>query len=205
MYGLQDYYNRRNEWSLSTFNPPHRVTLSARYELPFGSGKAFLPYTSWVRHVFEGWALSSMSSVMSGEPLQLRPLFNNTGGVVTGLRVNVVPGVDPGVANPGPGLWFNPAAFDQPADFTIGNGWRTHPTLRNPIFQSHDLSLNKRFSLGTGKTLELGAVAMNFLNHANWNLPDVVIGPAKSPNVNAGKIIGSTGGRVMQLEARYSF
>jgi hypothetical protein len=204
-YGLQDYYNRRNEWSLSPFNSPHRISLSSRYELPMGRGKPFLSNSGWVRHFFEGWAMSSMSSLMTGEPLQLRPLYNNTGGVVTGLRVDLVPGVEPKVRNPGPSLWFNPAAFDQPADFTTGNGYRTHPTLRNPLYQSHDLSLNKRFSLAAGKTLEFGVVAMNFMNHANWNSPDVYIGPASAPNINAGVIIGSTGGRVMQLEARYSF
>jgi hypothetical protein len=32
-----------------------------------------------------------------------------------------------------------------------------------------------------------------------------VIGPASAPNVNAGKIIGSKGGRVIQLGLRLSF
>jgi hypothetical protein len=32
-----------------------------------------------------------------------------------------------------------------------------------------------------------------------------VIGPAASPNINAGKIIGSSGGRVLQLGLKVSF
>jgi hypothetical protein len=32
-----------------------------------------------------------------------------------------------------------------------------------------------------------------------------MIGPATAPNVNAGKIIGSRGGRVIQLGLRFSF
>jgi len=48
-------------------------------------------------------------------------------------------------------------------------------------------------------------VGLNFLNHANWNDPDTVIGPADAPNLNAGKIIGSRGGRVMQIGLRISF
>jgi hypothetical protein len=43
------------------------------------------------------------------------------------------------------------------------------------------------------------------VNHANWNDPDTLIGPASAPNANAGRIIGSTGGRVLQLGLRYSF
>jgi len=53
--------------------------------------------------------------------------------------------------------------------------------------------------------LEISAVGLNFLNHANWNDPDVMIGPASAPNANAGRIIGSRGGRVMQLGLRLSF
>jgi hypothetical protein len=43
------------------------------------------------------------------------------------------------------------------------------------------------------------------LNHANWNYPDPNIGPASAPNVDAGKIIGSHGGRVIQLGLKFSF
>jgi hypothetical protein len=109
------------------------------------------------------------------------------------------------VAKPGPELWFNPAAFDQPADFTLGNGPRTHPTLRNPVNQNHDLSMTNRITLKGHTTLEFNAVALNFLNHANWNNPDPVIGSAAAPNKNAGKITGSFGGRVMQLGVRIGF
>jgi hypothetical protein len=43
------------------------------------------------------------------------------------------------------------------------------------------------------------------MNHANWNDPDNVIGSATTPNLDAGKIIGSRGGRVIQLGLRLSF
>ncbi len=204
-YPRQDYYNRRNEWSLSAYNRPRQLSLSYIYELPFGAGKPLVSASGWRRRLAEGWAVSGSTSFLSGTPILLRPLFNNTGGVAPGLRVNAVPGVNPRVADPGPALWFNPAAFDQPPDFTIGNGPRTHPALRNPSFQNHDLSLTKRISLTPEKALEFSAVALNFLNHANWEDPDPVIGPASAPNVNAGRIIGSRGGRVMQLGLRISF
>jgi hypothetical protein len=202
--GRQDYLNRRNEWSLS-FVTPHRVTLTYMYELPIGRGKALLAYSDWRRHLVDGWSLSGSSSYSSGEPVSLRPQFNNTGGVISALRVNVVPGVDPRAADPGPDGWFNPTAFDQPADFTLGNASRAHPLLRNPPNQNHDVTVSKRFSLASGKTLEFNAVGLNFMHHANWNDPDAVIGPLAAPNVNAGKIIGTKGGRVLQLGLRFSF
>ncbi|PYT25871.1 MAG: hypothetical protein DMG57_23505 [Acidobacteria bacterium] len=87
----------------------------------------------------------------------------------------------------------------------MGDASRTHPSLRNPGSQDYDLSLTKRFALGAERAVEFNAVGLNFINHANWNDPDPVIGPANAPNVNAGRIIGSRGGRIIQLGLRFSF
>ncbi len=204
-YGTQDFFNRDNEWSLTAGANLHRMSLSYIYELPLGSNKPLFSFSDWRRYLADGWSISGLTSFASGDPIALRPMFNNTGGVIPSLRVNLVPGVDPHVENPGPELWFNPAAFDQPPDFTLGNASRTHPSLRGPISQNHDLSLAKRLPLAPDRAVEFSAVGMNFLNHANWNDPDPVIGPADAPNVNAGKIIGSRGGRVIQLGLRLTF
>jgi hypothetical protein len=45
----------------------------------------------------------------------------------------------------------------------------------------------------------------NATNHANWNGPDARIGTRTAPNINAGRIIGSSGGRIMQLGLRLNF
>lgn len=204
-YGIQDFYKRQNEWSLTSSNQPHRISFNFAYELPIGSKKPLLTFSDWRRHFVDGWSVSSITSLSSGEPLALRPMFNNTGGLVDSLRVNLVDGVRAAVTNPGPALWFNPAAFDQPADFTVGNGPRTHPQLLNPGGQNHDLSVTKRFALTTERVVELTATGFNFTNTGNWADPDNLIGPASAPNVNAGKIIGSRGGRVIQVGMRLSF
>ena len=204
-YGIQDFFNRQNDWSLTSYNRPQRLQLSYTYELPLGANKPFLTYSDWRRYVIGGWSVSGTASLANGTPIALRPEFNNTGGVITALNVNVVPGVNPGVSNPGPSQWFNPAAFDQPPDFTLGDAARTNPTLRNPGTQNYDLSVSKRVALGAERAVEFNAAGFNFLNHANWNDPDPMIGPPSAPNVNAGKIIGSRGGRVIQLGLRFSF
>jgi hypothetical protein len=204
-YGTQDYYNRDNEWSLTSYNNPHRLSLSYMYELPFGPNKPFLAVTDWRRFLVEGWSLSGITTISSGEPIALKAQFDNTGNVVDALRVNAVPGVNPHVSNQSPDLWFNPAAFVNPPDFTVGNVSRTHPSLRTPLQQNHDVSLTKRFALTGDRAVEFSAVGFNFINHANWNDPDTEIGTAAAPNVNAGRIIGSHGGRVIQLGLRFSF
>ena len=204
-YGVQDYYNRQNEWSLSAGNNPHRLSLTYMYELPLGAGKMWLQMDDWRRYLVDGWSVSGVTTVASGEPLALRPQFNNTGGVVDALHVDTVPGVDPNVPNQGPELWFNPAAFSHPEDFTTGAASRTHPHLRNPGNQNHDLAINKRIAIAQDRSVEFSAAGFNFINNAVWTDPDVVIGTAHAPNLNAGRIIGSRGSRVIQLGLRVSF
>lgn len=204
-YGKQDFFDRQNEWSLTAGYVPQVFHLAYVYELPIRFNTPVLRFPDWRRHLVDGWSLSGDAAVQTGSPLYLRPQYNNTGGVVQALRVNVLPGVPASVPHPGPELWFDPAAFDQPPDFTIGNGPRTHPRLLTPGFQNYDLTLSKRMALGTDRALEFSLAGFNCTNHANWNDPDMVIGPADRPNVNAGKIIGSHGGRVIQLGVRLSF
>lgn len=201
----QDPDNRRLEWSLSTSDVTHSLSASYTYELPFGKGKRFFADSDFANRTLGGWNLSGLSSWHGGQPLVLRPLFNRTGGIVGNLRVNVVPGIDPQAEKPSPDQWFNPAAFAQPEDFTLGDGPRTHPQLRDPGAHVHHLSLTKRIELTSETSLEFVSESFNFLNHANMNDPDTRIGPDSSPNLNAGKIIGSTGGRVMQFGLRILF
>ncbi|MCP5113474.1 MAG: hypothetical protein GY953_21785, partial [bacterium] len=184
---------------------PHSLSLTYMYELPFGPNKPLLNAPDWRRHVLEGWMVSGITSYSGGDPITLTAAFNNTGNVVDGLYVNAVPGMDAHVANQGPDQWFNPDAFINPDDFTIGNVSRSHPSLLNPTRQNHDLSVTKRIPLASDRAVEFVGTAFNFLNQADWNRPDAEIGSAESPNVNAGKIVGSRGGRVVQLGLRFTF
>jgi hypothetical protein len=204
-YGNQDFFKWRNDWALTSYNTPQYLQLSYLYELPFGSGEPLFHFLGWGRPLVSGWSISGTAYWNDGTPLALHPEFNNTGGVLPTLNVNVVPGVDPHVANPGPSLWYNPTAFDQPADFTPGNGPPTEPDLLGPGYNSMDLSVTKRVPMGSDRALEFSATAINMLNHGNWNYPDPNIGPASAPNVDAGKIIGSHGGRVVQIGLKFSF
>jgi hypothetical protein len=203
--GAQDPSNLRAEMSLSAYDITHSLQVSYTYDLPFGKGKALLGNGKWADRFLGSWSISGLTTIRGGQPLQLRPLFNRTGGIVPNLRVNVVPGVDPRVEKPSAEQWFNPAAFTQPADFTLGNASRTHPKLREPREQFHHVSLTKRIELKGGTSLELVTEAFNFPNHANLGSPDTRIGSVADPNLNAGRIIESSGGRVMQLGMRILF
>jgi hypothetical protein len=203
-YGNQDLINLSNDWSATSYSTPQYLQLSYIYDLPFGPGKPLLDLAGWGRPIVSGWSVSGMAYWNDGRPLAMQPEFNNTGDVLSTLYVNVVPGVDPRVSNPGPSQWFNPAAFAQPADFTLGDGPRTISDLLGPGYNRLDISLDKRMPVGSS-SLDFNFTAFNFLNHANWNYPDTTIGPASAPNIDAGRIIGSQGGRVIQIGLILSF
>lgn len=202
--GIQDFYDLTKEWSRSSWANPHQVNFNFIYELPIGAGRKLLN-SGWGSQVLGNWSMSGTGGAYSGSPIILFAQFNNTAGIVPNLRANVVPGVDPRVAHQSPALWFNPAAFVQPDSFTIGDVPRTHPSLRNPSGWNFDFTMTKRVPVRSAGTLEIIASMFNALNHANWNSPDNRIGPASAPNANAGRIIGSSGGRIVQLGLRLSF
>ena len=203
--GIQDPQDREFAWARSQWLRPHRLSMNYQYDLPFGDGKALLDRGGLAAAILGNWSISGFTNWASGHPVVLQPEFNNTGGIVPYLRVNFVPGVDPHVANPSPEMWFNAAAFADPDEFTLGNVPRTSPSLRNPGYNNHDVAVTKRLGMGAERSVELQLQAFNFLNHANWNNPDATIGPVNARNQNAGKIIGSWGGRVVQLGLRYNF
>lgn len=202
---LQDMYNLQKEWAITAWNNPHVLSLNYAYELPFGPNKSIFNYADWRRYLVSGWSVNGTSTMVSGTPLSLRASFNNTGGVLQSVYVNVVPGVSPHVENPSAELWYNPKAFSHPEDFSIGNASRTLSNLYGPARQNHDLSVSKRINLSTSQSLEFTAVGLNFLNHANLDDPDTEIGTAAAPNVNSGRIIQSVGGRIIQVGLRLNF
>lgn len=202
---VQDFYNRNAAWSRASWATPHNLSFNYLYELPFGVGKRFLNHGGVLAQIVGGWAFTGTANYWSGNPLVLSALFNNTGGVIHTLYVDPVSGVNPRAEQQSASAWFNPSAFVQPADFTPGTASRTHPFLRGPGGYNHDLTLNKRIALDSARSLEFTASMFNATNHANWNSPDTRIGTRLSPNVNAGRIIGSTGGRIMQLGLRLNF
>lgn len=201
----QNNLDLKSEKSLSPNDVTHQFFFNYLYELPFGEGRAFLNQSGWLERMIGGWSLSGVTTLRTGTPVMPRALFNNTGGVTQNLRVNVVPGVNPHLKHPTASQWFNAAAFVQPPDFALGDGPRTHPSLRNPGFQNFDMSLTKRVPVTDEWTLELIMEAFNALNYGNLNPPDPIVGSLANPNLNAGRIVGTTGGRVVQVGLRFSF
>src|SRR5258708_11496254 len=72
-YGTQDFYNRQNEWSLTSSNNPHRLSLSFAYELPIGSKKTLLAYRDFRPDAVPGWRGTCIPSIARDAPLPPHP------------------------------------------------------------------------------------------------------------------------------------
>ena len=111
-------------------------------------------------------------------------------------RANIVG--DPGLANPGPGTWFNPAAFAFPTPGTFGNAGRN--ILDGPGLASVNLSVLKSFEVKDGASLQFRAESFNALNRTNFNQPQNFLGAA-----GFGSITSAQNPRLVQLGIKLLF
>ena len=151
--------DRRGERSLDENDIPHRLVVSAVYELPLGPGKHWLQQ-GVAAAILGGWQVNGIYTYESGGPLVIRGANNFTGI----NRPNLVgdptlPEDQHTVAH-----WFNTAAFANPANWTIGNVPRTMPRTRGPALSNIDMSVFRNIRITEGLKLEFRAEAFNTLN-----------------------------------------
>ena len=119
--------------------------------------------------LFGGWKLNSIDSFYSGSPFSVVSGTNTLGAGASAQRADVVG--DYQVANPGPNLWFNPAAFATPTPYKYGNSGRNITV--GPGTNQIDLSLFKNIPLPhEGMRLEFRAETFNLFNHPQFNNPN---------------------------------
>jgi trimeric autotransporter adhesin len=67
--GVLDLLNWNNNRKLSYSDVPHRVVVTATYELPFGKGKKFAAGNSYASAILGGWRVAPVFTWQSGFPL----------------------------------------------------------------------------------------------------------------------------------------
>jgi hypothetical protein len=175
---VRSYYCVRCEHSPSTYDVPHRFTLSAVGELPFGKGKMF--GSSWNRlvdSVLGGWQANGILTLASGQPLVFATASNNSYTFGGGQHPDVVG--DPVLAD-GKSIyqWFNTAAFAQPANFTSGNLARTYTGVRQDKTKNLDFSLFKNFRVKERYQVALRAETFNLTNTPVFSAPGTTVNGA---------------------------
>ena len=186
----QDFFDRRNEWSRSVFDRPHRVTFNYTYNIPW-----FRSSPRVLEHIFGGWRWSGFTELQSGQPFTIRigadalgigspvsarPNYNPNGVLiedpVTGnLRTFVIPLDDTGivtaphVTDPGNGA----ITFLRHSMTSGGNLGRN--TFRGPGYSNSNMSLAKLITLPGERELEIRGDFINVFNHDNFPNPDAMM------------------------------
>jgi hypothetical protein len=178
----QDPDNVDADRSLAVNDMPQMLNITPIYELPFGSGKAFLNQKGPVNVLLGGWRLLGTFNAESGVPLSIS-------GPCDGLtcRPNLVgnPRAVPGGQSIND--WINAAAFTPPfgtdqsfwknPDYNANNWWQFGnagmrlPGLRSPGFWGLDASLGKQFHVTEDKYFDFRWELFNALNHQNPGMP----------------------------------
>ncbi len=191
--GVRSEYNYRWDKALSDFNQTHRFVVSYTYDLPFGrnlkgAGKFFA----------DGWQVIGIHSFTTGTPntIQASTDFSNTGG---NARPNAVLGVsDTPAGGRNRQLWFNPAAYSDPASGQFGNVGRN--TVTGPSNVGIDFSLFKNFPVTEKSRVQFRAEAFNLINHPNFTGLSTTYDSS-----SAGQLTTAQSSRQIQLALKFLF
>jgi hypothetical protein len=164
-------------------------------------GHNFVGNFSWTvpnrNRFIRGWQLTGTHRLYSGSPIT--PQVTNTN--LTLGEANRPDRIGSGkLANPTADLWYNVADFPQVPDggFRLGNSGRG--IIDGPGRIEVNLSLFKNFVPIERTNLQFRWEVFNVLNHANLGVPVVAVNAG-----NAGSIVSSDNGRLMQFGIRFTY
>jgi hypothetical protein len=193
----QDSRDTRFERGRSSFDVRQRLTAAGVWMIP-------CPHKAKARWLLAGWQVNGIVALQSGRPFTVAlpgEVDNSgTGRSSLGFGANDRPDIVGAAAlpNPGPGAWFDTAAFALPARGTFGNAGRN--ILDGPGLASLNLSVFKGFEPIEGTTVQFRVESFNTLNRANFNQPQNFLGAA-----GFGAITSAQNPRLLQLGLKFLF
>lgn len=206
-----NFYNRKADYGNCDFDFRHVFTLSSVYELPVGRGKRFLASAGGIANAIAGgWRVSGILRAQSGFPFTCQISFDNANIGVGGQRCEQVGNPFPPGFKQSVSEWYNIAAFQIPAAFTLGNVGRN--TLRGPRTYNIDTSFFKDFNFTESRKFEFRADFFNLLNHpqfASPGIPPSGAGPFGGPAADLidggteGQILAAAAGREIQFSLKF--
>ena len=160
--GVIDFYNRRLNKALSSFDTPHQVVGSWVAQLPFGKGRKF--GSSWnglTNGVLGGWDLDGIVRVQSGQPIAV------SAGNTTGKSARL--------DNPTIARWFDTSAFTAVPAFTFASLGPRLPDVRNDFTRNVDAVVVKTFRASLKEheiATQFRAECFNLLNTPQFGGPN---------------------------------
>jgi len=216
----QDFKNRRNEWSRSVLDRPHRFTAQYAYRIPGFTTSS----NGFLRHALSGWQVSGFTELQSGQPFTIRvgvdTIGNGLSAANSATRPNYIPGGiltnDPDTGNlrtfkipiDGTGIVDAPHVISALGTVTFlknsmeNGGNLARNTFRGPGLANTNLSLMKRFSLPREISLQIRGDFINVFNHHSFGNPDSTM---SSPTFGQQTLNPVVDSRVVLLGAKLSF
>jgi hypothetical protein len=201
--------NPAANYANSNFDIPDAFKGTWSYQLPFGSGKAYLNHGHAVDAVVGGLEIAGTFIVESGTPFTVLDNSENDYSQAGNLFANPIAGVSPtsgscpnGAAVGTLKCWFNSAAFETPAQQGNGTfGLVGRNTLFGPHLFDMDLSASKTFHFGERFSFAIRADAVNALNHPSFSLPNNNVGSSGVGTITS----VANASRTMALSGRFAF
>jgi len=195
--------NIRAERAVSDYDRTHIFTANFIWRLPRGARGA-LDHAA-LRPVLNGWQLSGITRMWSGNPLDVTMDSDVAGiGGTQNQRPNVIAG---GNGPRTPDQWFNRSAFARPATGTFGNLGRN--ALRGPGVNKWDLAFFKNFRFAERWSLQFRGEMFNIFNHPSFSgiytslaTTSTAVDPTRS---NFAVVSRARDARVAQLALKLSF
>jgi hypothetical protein len=188
-FAIQDSYDIPNQYGLSDFDAPHRMVLSAAYELPFTGNP-----------LARGWQIAALFQAQSGNPINIVTSNSVLNGVPNTVRPDVI---GPLRITGAVDRWFDPSAFMAVNRF--GNLGRN--VVRGPGFRNLDLSVIKHVHLGGVARLQVRMDVFDLFNYANFGPPGNIVGSPTFGKITRTRFpTGEAGSsRQVQLAVKFSF
>ena len=204
---------------LQAFDITHQVKGYVLYDLPIGIGQRWKTGRGWLdNYALGGWTLGMQLTYNSGMPLGIPmaqgqysgwsgvfaavnrslPVYSGTFKGVNPIWANTPSGPDPG------SLYFNPNVFSQPANGQFGNyNYAYMGFLRGFGNKDEDLNIAKHFHFGPSErySFSLRAQFFDVFNRHTWNAPSLDM----TNLTTFGHVLGASGNRYGQLNARFEF
>lgn len=212
--GFMDNHHPELDYGLSDFNVKNRFVATFIYGLPFGRGQKFLGGINRAADLAIGsWQITGITTFQQGFPFSMSAADASSLLGTFNQRANLSPSCSFGSNHDAKFQRLNMSCFSQPSPGVYGNSARNFMT--QPGINNWDLGIGKSFNLVERVKFQFNAQAFNAFNHHQYanavgGLATAGSGGGSSidnniANVNAGKIIGSSPARILQLSGKITF
>jgi hypothetical protein len=194
-----DPNNLRISRSIAEWDRPHLVVFGYVYELPIGSGKAWLRRGP-VSRIVANWQVSGATTFAKGLPMVITTTCST---VIPGIGCTALRQKDAVLAGEQRTIdrYFDTSAFATPPAFSMGSDSRTEPQLRLPGINNFDIGISRNQRFRENRVnVQFRAEFFSAFNHTQLGAPN---GSTSSPDF--GRITSATGTRTIQLGLRLSY